>query len=140
MTLVPPNLIEAYRAAIYEIDVAGSTLALRIGRLAPRLDQLLSEAGVSEGAVLTAYNPASIPLCEAENRAAHENLAREIRHRGLKFFSTRARDSHGNWPDEPGFLIAGVTREEATSLAHRLGQNGFVYVAPGIPPELVLTR
>src|SRR5579864_5724873 len=115
MTSVSDRLIAAYRGAIYEIDVGpGETIRARIDCRDPAIDAVLARAGARDAAFLTAYNPASFPLCEAENKAAHESLHHEIRARGLTYLPARGADPAGAWLPEPGFFALGIARGDAT--------------------------
>ena len=110
MSAVPLEIVEAYRAAIYEVDGPEGLVRLRIDKRDSATDRLLVSAGASTAAFITAYNPASIALCEAENRAAHENLQGELLRGAVPYLPARGVDPRGLWPDEPGFLVLGLAR------------------------------
>src|SRR5579871_3541348 len=98
MTFVSDDLVEAYRNALYEIDADGETIRSRIDRADAAIDTALARAQVREAAFLTAYNPTSVPLCEAENKAAHENLRHGIAARGYASLPARGVDPDNAWP------------------------------------------
>ncbi len=140
MSTVSGEIVEAYRTAIYEVDGPFRPIQLRIDEPNTAADRLLAHAGVRTAAFITAYNPASVALCEAENRAAHENLARELERRAFPHFAARGLDPAKQWPAEPGFLVLGLTREDAVTLGRQFDQNGIVWLIAGRAPELVLLR
>jgi putative PIN family toxin of toxin-antitoxin system len=57
---------------------------------------------------------------------------------GRARLEAEGRDPKGGWPAEPGFLVPGIPRGEATELARRFGQNAFVWCERGRAAELVL--
>ena len=134
VTRVPASTLAAYYAAIYEIG----SLRLRIGEDNDAASSLLRDKNVKSAAIVTAYNPESVPLCEAENRAAHENL----RHATVQYASlpTRAIDPTDVWPPEQGVLLLGITVDAAVALGQKFRQNAIVWIVPDEAPKLVLLR
>ncbi|KAB2959037.1 MAG: DUF3293 domain-containing protein, partial [Thermoanaerobaculia bacterium] len=61
-------LERSYRRAIYRVRLESATLDLRVGELAPELDGWLAARGAARWGFITAVNPGSSPLPEAENR------------------------------------------------------------------------
>ncbi len=134
VTRVPAATLAAYRAAIYEIG----SLRLRIGEDSDAASSLLRDKNVKSAAIVTAYNPESVPLCEAENGAAHENLRRAtVLYASLP---TRAIDPTGAWPPEPGVLLLGITADAAVALGQKFRQNAIVWIVPDEAPKLLLLR
>lgn len=138
---VPPELIAAYRAALYDIDVApDSVLSFHVERPCPRLDGVLRDHGVTTAVLLTAYNPRSRRHSAAENTAAHRALLDVVARGGKDSLPSRGRDPDGHWPAEPGLLILGLSRDEGLALAHRFDQYAFVWIECGAPPALVFAN
>jgi len=131
-----PDLEAAYRAARYRVDTPDGSLELEIGRPAPELDRLLATARVERWAYLTAVNPASIRLEEAENRRRLSRLDLEIARRGWSAHPGAALDPHGEWPAEPSRLVLGLDEAAAREVARRFGQNAFVAGERGGVPRL----
>lgn len=134
VTRVPAATIAAYRATIYEIG----SIQLRIGERSDAVSSRLRDENVTSAAIVTAYNPESVSLCEAENRAAHENLLNATV--GYVTLPTRAIDPTGAWPPEPGLLVLGISDEEAMALGRAFRQNAIVWIAPDEAPKLLLLR
>jgi acetyl esterase/lipase len=86
--------------------------------------------------VITAHNPYSRALSESENEQRHRELGERLRHRGLEIAETRGRALSGEWPDEYGWLISGLTREEACAWA-RLYQQFAIYEIAGTAINVV---
>ena len=83
-SLVSAELIAAYRATHFCATVApGVTLTLRIGEPDSRLEVLQYLQHVTSSAVITAYNPYSVPTTEGANLAAQQSLIAAIDALGL---------------------------------------------------------
>jgi len=134
---IAPELVAAYRAARYEV-AAGFDLAISTPSAA--LAAWHTGHGVSCSALITACNPASQPHSQQQNQNATRKLETALLRRKLAFSPTLALDSEGNWPAEPGFLIAGLAREAAMALGRRFGQNAIVWAGADAVPGLVLLR
>jgi hypothetical protein len=135
---VPSELIAAYRAAAYEVDVGESVICFRIDQPCPALDGLLRGRGVTSAVLLTAYNPRSQKRPADENMQAHRALLDAVAQRGNDSLPSRGRDPDDNWPAEPGLLILDLSRAEGLALAHRFEQYAFVWIETSQAPALVL--
>ncbi|MCC6912163.1 MAG: DUF3293 domain-containing protein [Rhodospirillaceae bacterium] len=133
---VPPDLIAAYRAAIYEIDANGEPLAFHVDRPSARVDALLAAHGAAEAVLITAYNPRSKIQSEEKNALAHGALIEAVRAVGKDYVLTRARDPGDNGPTEAGLFVFDLSRDGGLALARRFGQYAIVYVEKGAPPAL----
>lgn len=127
-----PELVRAYREAEYV--VREPYIVIRIGERNAALDALIGKA--ASAAFLTAANPGSEPAGEEENRRSHAELERSLA--GLPCVDAEGRDPKRGWPAEPGFLVLGISRIQASALARRFRQNAFVWCERGRPPELAL--
>jgi hypothetical protein len=134
---VAPELIAAYRAARYRIEDA---FDLAIDAPNSALATWQADHGVTCSALITACNPASRPHSERRNQMATRQLEAELCRRKLAFSPALALDTAGNWPAEPGFLVAGLAGEAAVALGRRFGQNAIVWAGVDAVPRLVLLR
>src|SRR5690606_11414080 len=125
---------------LYEIDVADHPLVIRVDRPSPALDALLAARGVPGAVLITAYNPRSRRLPEAQNAVAHGKLIEAVRRAGKDYLPTRARDPVGDGPTEAGLLVLGLAREDGVALARRFDQYAIVWMERGQPPVLVLAQ
>lgn len=134
---IPSELIAAYRAAVYDVDVtAESKLSFHVEKPCAALDDVLRAHDVDTAVLLTAYNPRSRRLSAAENAAAHRALLGVVARMEKPTLPSRGRDPEGTWPAEPGLLILGLTREEGHTLARRFDQYAFVWIERGRSPVL----
>ncbi|MEE4639196.1 MAG: DUF3293 domain-containing protein [Wenzhouxiangella sp.] len=134
---IAPEVIAAYRAARYRVETA---FDLAIDVPSSALAGWQADRGVACSALITACNPASHAQSERRNQAANRQLQSELSRRKLVFSQTLALDPEDRWPDEPGFLIAGLAREAAAALGRRFGQNAIVWVGADAIPRLILLR
>jgi hypothetical protein len=129
-------LVEAYRAAHYDVVLpTGGTATLRIGAPAP--PALRGWLGAGDGVFLTACNPRSEPLPQADN----ERRMAELRAR-LDALAARVLEGagHGAGWREPSLLVAGLEPAAGDALARAFGQNAVVRVAAHGPAVLRLLR
>lgn len=114
----------AYRRTRYVVP--SLQLTLRVGQHHPDLDEVLSREGVQSWVFLSAANPYSGLLCDAENRARHDNLLRALDEAGYRYVEGYGEASGENWPAERSVLILGMDHAAAAQWAERFEQNAVV--------------
>lgn len=134
---IPPELLAAYRAALYVV-FGDPEVVLRVGAHDAAVDRWLERSGARGGAYLTAANPGSVIRSTQENLHAAAALQLALHQRGFRALSGESRDPKGIWPNEPSLFALDLPRDEARELGRRHGQNAFVYVRLGEAPELVV--
>ena len=137
MPPIHPDLIRAYENAIYEIN-ATHRITLKVSEYSHSLDELHKEHQCTTSALITACNPRSQILSAAENDTRMLALSEAVEKLGYRHLPAVGRDPNGKWPDEPSLWIAGLTKNEAESLAHRFEQNGFLWMDENATPQLIL--
>jgi len=136
-TAIDSNLISAYLKTEYHIEWV-PPLRLSIGVEHPALAELFAAFHAHSAAYVTACNPHSQRVDDAENTERLARLETELKSRGLSLVAGRAIDPHGNWPDEPGLLVMGLSLESAKSLGRHYQQNALVWCGSTLVPELIL--
>lgn len=137
---IPRRTIEAYLTTEYRIGEPARFVVL-IGRRHNSLAALLADRSKRPcAAILTAWNPFSQRTSRSENGRAQEQLIRELDRQRLPHFPGYGADPEGKWPVEDSRLVLNVSLGEATELAQRFQQNGFVWAAGDALPMLVLLR
>ncbi|MBS63074.1 DUF3293 domain-containing protein [Salinisphaera sp.] len=133
------DLRAAFEATNYRVFLDGDSHVLRIGAPCPPAvaDWLSQRACARRAWLITAYNPNAEQTDDASNHARDALLRDWADRRATAWLETVNEDPHGDWPDEPGVLIAGVEEGEARAMAHRLGQAALVQVAMNEPTALV---
>jgi hypothetical protein len=115
-----------YEATTYRFVARGCPGRIRIGEICPQLDAILVADGMTEWAFVSAANPGSEAMAEADNAARHADLVRWLDAGRLPFFEGAGVPDEPGWPVEPSVLILGMPCPDAVALARRLGQNAIL--------------
>src|SRR5690606_8273488 len=102
------RLMEAYRRTSFQAETPVGHLAIRVGQACPPLDALLALDGAEEWAFITACNPGSVRLSDAENGARMRALHGTIAARGLIAFDGQGVPDCDDWQPEPSLLVLGL--------------------------------
>ncbi len=125
---------EATSYVVHESPVGGFTI--RCGDVSPALDALLAAAGTDTWAFITAHNPGSRRLDDAENRRRHAALVEEVGRRGLVCHAGAGRGDDGAWPAEESVLVPGLDEAAAVAIGRAFGQLAVVVGERGRPARL----
>ena len=136
---IPAATIQAYLEADYRVTAA-EPFVLNVGRASPELASRFKLDRADSAAFITAWNPCGERTSDTENQAAQQKLLAEIKALGFACLDGEGRDSAGQWPAEPSFLVLGISLEAAKTLAGNFHQNGFVYAGSDATPRLILLR
>jgi hypothetical protein len=129
------DLLEAYRATEWTVQLPAGTLAVRLDGDAP-------DAQLRPSGIVTAHNPASIPRTADENEAADAELLRHVRSLGVPYRRVVACATSADeeiWT-EPGYLLLGEVRPLLVELGLVFGQNAVVWLDADGDVSLVCTR
>ena len=113
---------------------------MHVDQPSPTLGALMARYGARSAVFVSAYNPASEPRTEAENRAAQARLEQEVVAQGCRIFQGVGEDPDGGCPGEPCLLVLDWPREKVLALGRAYGQNALLWVGTDAVPRLVLTR
>lgn len=138
-TSISADLLQAYRATDYHVEAA-SPFVLRVGQANQELLQHYVKYRCECAAFLTACNPFSEVATERENEFRQTELENELRKRGLNFLNGIGRDTLGQWPGEPSFLVFGLSLEASKRLGREQAQNALIWCGPDAVPQLILLR
>lgn len=130
------ELWQAYLETDFKV-FAKTPFTMKVGQYSEELNLILKKTEYSSAAFITAYNPYSQQLTNSENAARHEQLKIEIARRGLAAIEGIGQHPSNQWPGEPSFLILGLDKGEATTLAGQLKQNAFVWSDATSIPQLI---
>ena len=137
---IPAQLIAHYTQAHYRIGDTAESMTLRIDQYSAPLAQFLAASHRSCAAIISAYNPYSELLSNAENLAAHESLRNLLIHHATPGIESLNVDPAGIWPAEKSFLIPGIDINTAKSLGQQFRQNAIVWIDRNAIPRLILLR
>ena len=124
---IPPFLIRAYREAKFAVD-SPKPIMLFVGRSNQDLKQLLADSKVTTAAFITAHNPCSEKLDDADNAKAQSNLIGDVQALGYRYINGYGQDIAEEWPREESILILGITESQAEALSDKYSQNAFVWI------------
>lgn len=117
------GLLLAYLAADYRWQHGGQWHDLRIGLPAPGPELAYPEAGGF--ALLSAWDPQSVPRPEATNRRADQALHGALLASGRIFVPAFSSAPDRSWR-EPSWLVMDLAMDDLDALGRRFGQLGMV--------------
>lgn len=126
MIPLSPEQLAAYANAVYEVETDGGWVDA---------SAFAVDADGLPATLISACNPWSQRLSDAENAARHQALQRQIEADGCRWWPARGRSPDHDWV-EPGFLVWAA---EATVDAWARGwQQHAVLVLPDRPDQPTL--
>ena len=120
------ELEAAYRATTYRVFLPGGGCDLRIGVASETLRCWLETAGATHFAILTAYNPGSCLVADAENSARQAQLECALLEQGYEAYAAQNLADDEQWPVEESCFIPDMPEGTALALAARYGQCAVV--------------
>jgi len=129
--------LTAYRKTTFVAATPAGRLELRVGKSCPALDSLLADLNVRSWGYITAFNPRSQPLPDAENETRHQRLEQRVGDLGVPAFRGEGIADDGVWPAERSLLLLGVSRSQVIELGREFGQLAVVFGEIGSPAELI---
>jgi len=133
--LLESDLLHSYCQTLYRVK-SSPAIEVRIGQANTQLDRLLDSYQTSCWAIITAYNPASKILPEAENIARQAALVKQCS-QYPQLVTEHIAEPADSWPIERGVCLMGITKEAALELAVEFEQNAIVFGRQGASAELL---
>jgi hypothetical protein len=133
---ISKELWQAYLETDFKV-FAENPFTLKVGQYSEELNSIIKKSKYSSAAFLTAYNPYSQQLSNAENVARQEQLKIEITKRGLTTIEGIGQHPSNQWPGEPSLLIIGLSKAAAATLARQQEQNAFLWCDETSIPQLI---
>lgn len=127
------ELLTAYCDADYRWELEGEWHPLVVGRPTHRLEQAFPQA--RRFGLLSAWNPQSVTLPDAINRAADEMLHAALLESGLPFRPGFSAARNRSWR-EPSWVVMDMALPVFDSLTRRFGQLGTLSWRRGEPVRL----
>jgi len=121
--IIPAELLLAYAAASYWVDLPSGRITLKIGE---QFDPPPGVEPYSRLAVVTACNPFSRILSQFENEARQADLTEAVEAAGLAWFPAAGVDPTGDWEPEPSLGVLAPSDEQLDAWMERFGQNAVV--------------
>lgn len=136
---VDPATIQAYRETDYIVH-AQPDFVLRIDQPCPALAAYYMHRRIAAGCVITAFNPHSQPLSDAENQVRQSRLEQALQQAGWPWTPAVGRHPTNGWPPETGCFVEGMSAEAASEWGRTYEQNAVVWCGADAIPRLRLLR
>ena len=133
---ISKELWQAYLETDFKV-FAENSFTMKVGQYSSELNSIIKKSKHSSAAFITAYNPYSQQLSDAENVARQEQLKIEIAKRELTAIEGIGQHPSNQWPGEPSLLVIGLSNAAAATLARQLEQNAFVWIDETSIPQLI---
>ena len=138
-TDLPEVLINAYKSTNFKVH-SDPEFILKIGEFSSGLENLFRAVNLSTGCFITACNPQSVELSDAENKSSQDALYKELKRAGHHIVNGLGSDPSGEWDGEPSFLVLGISLLEAKTVGKKYRQNAIVWCDEKCIPDLVFLR
>lgn len=139
MSSIDSDLLEAYSETDYHVH-AVPPFVLTVGKFSAELRDLHERHLVACSSFLTAWNPFSRHLSEAENSARQELLRRDLIECGLPYIHGIGQHPSNKWKGEDSFLILGLDESGASAFGKKYEQNAILVSTADAVPRLVTLR
>lgn len=126
--LISADLIRAYEAADYWVDFPAGRIVLKIGQPFAGIDGFV---GRSRLAIVTACNPFSEVLGDAENAERQALLIEAVEAAGLDWFHAAGVDPEEEWTPEPSLAILDPSDQQLDAWLEAFEQNAVVVAECG---------
>lgn len=129
-----PELEVAYAATTYRVFLPGGMADLRIGQASETLRAWMETADSECFAVITAFNPGSVPRAESINTERQAQLEIDLLEGNYEPYAAQNIPDAEDAPTEESCFVADLAPEDALALAEDYGQLAVVCGgADGIP-------
>jgi hypothetical protein len=128
------RLVEAYLRTTYR--AVSPFFEIKIGVKNAAFEKWLEERGFKTYAFITAWNPRSKMLSEAENRLKNKDLEADLKKVTRLVAPALNVPAASDWPPEESFLALGISPEDVIELGKKFTQNAVVWWEKGGVPEL----
>lgn len=132
------DFTQAYLSTLYKVE--GLTVPIQIGKKNPELDSILTKYKHENWCFITAWNPYSKPLDLETNRNRNKELLSEIQTTAKYIVLNGIGESSDGFWSEESFLVLGIDKDTAQSLARKFEQNAIVIGTREGLPELVMVQ
>ncbi len=138
--LAPPDesLLAAWRKSEYQVETDQVTLVLHIDEHSPDLEALMQVATVDCAAYITADNPFSSVVSDADNAAARQRLQARLNAEGWRCLPGLGIDPTGDHPGEHSLLVLGISLDDAIKVGREFDQRAILTIAADAIPRLLI--
>ena len=138
-TLISDDLMQAYEATNFKV-LSDPPFILNIGKPSKEVSEIFTQTSTSCAAYITAFNPYSETMSDAENIQAHKRLISQLAQDGYEIIDAIGEDPNGEWPGETSVFVFQMSKEHAIKYGRQFRQNAIVWIDNKGVPELVTLR
>lgn len=135
--MISQELIDAYHATTYHVQLPGGDISFRANEPAPKINAFTADQGATTWIFITAYNPYSQQLSLEENEQRQVLLKNLLVTLGYRFYEGAGVGDSGEWPPEPSLFVLGLTQEKALAFGRVFEQNALIFCEVGGVPEIL---
>lgn len=128
-SVIDAGLIQAFRETHYQVHGA-EPFTLRVDEPSAALAAAHKRFRTDCSAFITGGNPLSEDVGAESNGQRHADLGLELARRSLAHVEGIGQHPSNGWPEEPSYLVFGLTLEAAKTLGRALRQNAIVGATP----------
>jgi hypothetical protein len=139
MSVLDDELIEAYKLTDFHVK-SSPPFILNVGLKSNELIDMFKQHRVSSAAFITAWNPYSESLTDAQNYDRNLKLFSDISNKCYIALDGFGQDPIGKWAGEESFLIIGIDLDSSKALGYSYQQNAIIWCDSDAIPQLVLLR
>ncbi|WP_315124375.1 DUF3293 domain-containing protein [Comamonas antarctica] len=136
---ISPALLQAYRETDYIVH-AGPDFVLHVDAPSAALAAYFQQRGIESGCLITACNPYSQPLSDADNQARQAGLEQALQQAGWKWVRAVGKHPENAWPPEVGCFVENMNEKTAGEWGRLYEQNAVVWCEEHAIPRLQLLR
>ena len=123
------DLEQHYLNTVYFIFIAGKQYGIKIGEdNLPVVNHVFKQVKVTTAAILTAWNPRSEAIDFQQNKLRNNDLYNVLKEKKYILHKALGKGIDPTWPAEEGYIILGLTKEDAEKLAVKYEQNAYVWI------------
>ena len=131
------ELKQHYLNTTYSVFIEDKQYDIKIEQALPqKINRLISKDKTA--AILTAWNPRSQKLSEAENKTRNSALRSQLKE--YTIFNALGQGCDASWPAEESFLVIGISKEQAELVAVEFEQNAYIWFEFDQQASLVFTE
>ena len=125
-SLISQDLISAYETTNFHVS-AEPDFILTVNKHSSELQNLYNTLNVLSAAFITAWNPFSNTLSQAQNIERNSLLKQDFINQGYDFLNGYGQHPSKDWPAEESYLVLGLCFKDAKVLGAKYEQNAIVW-------------
>ena len=131
------ELKQHYLNTTYSVFIDDEQYDIKIEQALPQqINRLIREDKTA--AIITAWNPRSQKLSEAENKTRNSALRSQLKE--YTIFNALGQGCDASWPAEESFLVIGISKEQVELVVVEFEQNAYIWFEFDQQASLVFTE